>query len=99
MVNFSQLAESDARGEKVQRKKRHHAALIAAIVCRIWQDRTRIGPSVRQQPRSFSNITETETCHYFRFRRQERKILRLIRSSVVLPRVREQGFSTRCKLW
>ena len=26
---------------------RHHAALIAGIVCRIWQGRTRIGPSVQ----------------------------------------------------
>ena len=46
VVTFSQLAESDARGEEAQRRERHHAALLAAIVCRIWQDRTRIGPSV-----------------------------------------------------
>ena len=26
---------------------RHHAAFIAGIVCRIWQGRTRIGPSVQ----------------------------------------------------
>ena len=66
VVNFSQLAESDARGEEAQRRERHHAALIAAIVCRIWQGRTRIGPSVRQRPRRFSNnITETEAWHDF----------------------------------
>ena len=46
VVNLSQLAESDARQEEAQHRERHHAALIAAIVCRIWQDRTRIGPSV-----------------------------------------------------
>ena len=66
-----QLAESDARGEEAQRRERHHAALIAAIVCRIWQDRTRIGPSVRQQPPRFSNITETEAWHDVRFRAEE----------------------------
>ena len=27
---------------------------------RIWEDRTRIGPSVRQRPPRFSNVTETE---------------------------------------
>ena len=58
-VNLSQLAESDARLEEAQHRERHHAALIAAIVFRIWQDRTRIGPSVRQRPRRFSNITES----------------------------------------
>ena len=92
VVNFSQLAESDARGEEAQRRERDHAALIAAIVCRIWQDRTRIGPSVRQQPRRFSNITETEAWHDSRFRVEERKFLypkplralRIPRSKVVL---------------
>ena len=54
---------------------RHHAALIAAIVCRIWQDRTRIGPSVRQRPPRFSNISETEAWHDFRCRAEERKLL------------------------
>ena len=42
VVNFPQLVESDARGEEAQRRERHHAALIAAIVCGIWQDKTRI---------------------------------------------------------
>ena len=32
VVNFPQLAESDPRGEEAQRRERHHAALIAAIV-------------------------------------------------------------------
>ena len=32
------------------------------IVCRIWQGRTRIGPSVRQRPPRFSNITESVGC-------------------------------------
>ena len=63
MVNLSQLAESDARREEAQHREGHHAALIAAIVCRIWQDRTRIGSSVRQQPPRFFNITETEAWH------------------------------------
>ena len=76
VVNFSQLAESDARGEEAQRRERDHAALIAAIVCRIWRDRTRIGPSVRQQPPRFPNITETEAWHDFRFRAEERNLLR-----------------------
>ena len=75
VVNFPQLAESDPRGEEAQRRERHHAVLIAAIVCRIWQDRTRIGPFVRQQPPRFSNITETEAWHDFRFRAEERKLL------------------------
>ena len=74
-MNLSQLAESDAHREEAQHRERHHAALIAAIVCRIWQDRTRIGPSVRQQPPRFSDITETEAWHYFRFRAEERKLL------------------------
>ena len=59
VMNLSQLAESDAGREEAQNRERHHAALIAAIVCRIWQDRTRIGPSVRRWPPRFSNITET----------------------------------------
>ena len=55
-------------------RERHHAALIAATVCRIWQDRTRLGPSVRQRPPRFSNITETEAWHDFRCRAEERKL-------------------------
>ena len=47
------------RRREAQLRERHHAALIAAIVCRIWQGRTRIGPSVRQRPPRFSNITES----------------------------------------
>ena len=73
VVNFSQLAESDAR-EEAQRRERHRAALIAAIVCRIWQDRTRVGPSVRQQPPRCSN-TKTKAWHDFRFNAEERKLL------------------------
>ena len=46
-----------------------------AIVCRICQDRTRIGPSVRWRPPRFSNITETEAWHDFRCRTEERKLL------------------------
>ena len=61
-MNLSQLAESDARREEAQLRVRHHAALIAGIACRIWQGRTRIGPSVRQRPRRFSNITESVGC-------------------------------------
>ena len=41
---------------------RHQVALIALIVCRIWQGRTRIGQSVRQRPPRFSNITESVGC-------------------------------------
>ena len=37
VMNLSQLAESDARREEAQLRVRHHAALIAGIVCRIWQ--------------------------------------------------------------
>ena len=59
VVNLLQLAELDARREEAQHRERHHAAFIAAIVCRIWQGRTRIGPSVRQRPPRFSNITES----------------------------------------
>ena len=81
VVNFAQLAESDARGEEAQRRKLHHAALIAAIVCNIWQDRTRLGPSVRPQPPRFSNITETEGWHDFRFRAEEfPRLLRALRT-------------------
>ena len=69
------LAGSDARRDEAQHRERHHAALIAAIVCRIWQDRTRIGPSVRQRPPRLSKITETEALHDFRFRAEERKLL------------------------
>ena len=60
VMNLSQLAESDARREEAQHREQHHAALIATIVCRIWQDRTRMtrmGPSVRQRPPRFSIIT------------------------------------------
>ena len=76
VVNLSQLAESDARREEDQHRERHHAALIAAIVCRIWQDRTCIGQSVRQRPPRFSDITETEAWHDFQCRGEERKLLR-----------------------
>ena len=75
VVNISQLAESHARGEEALRRERHRAALIADTVCRIWQDWTRIGPSVRQQPPRCSSITETEAWHDFRFRAEERKLL------------------------
>eukprot|EP00904_Undaria_pinnatifida_P006963 jgi/Undpi1/3397/HiC_scaffold_15.g06770.m1 len=90
VVNFSQLAESNARtrrGASTQRATPR--ALIAAIVCRIWQDRTRIGPSVRQQPPRFSNITATEAWHDFRFRAEERKLLcpKPLRSLRILRRV------------
>ena len=61
-MNLSQLAESDARREEAQLRVRHHAAFIAGIVCRIWQGRTRIGPSVRRRPPRFSNITESVGC-------------------------------------
>ena len=61
-MNLSQLAESGARREEAQLRVRHHAALIAGIICRIWQGRTRIGPSVRQRPPRFSNITESVGC-------------------------------------
>ena len=61
------------RGGSTQRETPR--ALIAAIVCRIWLDRTRIGPSVRQRPPRFSNITETEAWHDFWFRVEERKLL------------------------
>ena len=74
-MNLSQLAESEARQEEAQHKERHHAALIAAIVCRIRQDRNGIGPSVRQRPPRFSNITETEAWHDVRCRAEERKVL------------------------
>ena len=63
------------RREEAQHRERHHAALIAAIVCRIWQYRTRISPCVRQRPPHFSNITETEAWHDFRCRAEERKLL------------------------
>ena len=75
VVNFPQLVDSDARGEEAQRRERLHAALIVAIVCRIWQDRTRIGPSVRQQPPRFSNIAETQAWHDFRCRAEEFPLL------------------------
>ena len=39
-MNLSQLAESDARREEAQLRVRHHAALIAGIVCRILQGST-----------------------------------------------------------
>ena len=74
VVNLSQLAESDARREEAQHRERHHVALVAAIVCRIWRDRTRIGPFVRQRPPRFSNITETEAWHDFRYRAEERPL-------------------------
>ena len=76
-MNLSQLAESDARREEAQHRERHHAAFIAAIVYRIWQGRTRIGPSIclRQRPPRFSNITETEAWHDFRLRAEEQKLI------------------------
>ena len=42
-MNLSQLAKSDARREEAQLRVRHHAALIAGIVCHIWQGRTAPG--------------------------------------------------------
>ena len=74
-MNLSQLAESDARREEAQFRVRHHAALIAAIVCRIWQGRTRIGPSVRQRPPRFSNTPRLERGVTFGVgQRKERKL-------------------------
>ena len=75
VMNLSQLTESDARREEAQHRGRHHATLIAAMMCFIWQDRTRIGPSVRQRPLRFSNISETEAWHDVRCRAEERKLL------------------------
>ena len=72
MVNLSQLAELDARREEAQHRDGHHEALIAAFVCRILQERTRIGPSVRQRPPRVSNITETGAWHDFRCRAGQR---------------------------
>ena len=43
VMNLSQVAESDARREEAQLRVRHHAALIAGIVCRVWQGRTQGG--------------------------------------------------------
>ena len=96
MVNLSQLAESDARREEAQHREGHHAALIAAIVCRIWQDRTRIGPSVRQLPPRFSNITDIEAWHHFRCRAEERKLLcpKLLRALRIPRRVVLRSGST-----
>ena len=65
--------ERTLRGASTQRATPR--ALIAAIVCRIWQNRTRIGASVRQQPPRFSNIAAIEACHDFWFRAEERKLL------------------------
>ena len=44
-------------------------------MCRVWQDRTRIGLSLRQRPPRFSKITETEAWHDCRCRAEERKLL------------------------
>ena len=82
---LSQLAESDARRDEAQHRERHDAALIVAIVCRIWQNSSRIGPSVRKRPPRFSNITETETWHDLRFRTEE--LPRLLRAQRIPPRV------------
>ena len=49
-MNLSQLAESDTRREEAQLRVRHHAALIAGMVCRIWQGRTRIGDGCLHVP-------------------------------------------------
>ena len=46
VMKFVRLAESHARGNWAQRRERHDAVLITAIVCNIWQDQTRLGPSV-----------------------------------------------------
>ena len=92
VMNFLQLAESDACGEEALRRERHYASLIAAIVCRIWQDRTRLGPSKRQQPPRVSNITETEAWHDFRFRAEE--FSRLVRALLIPRRVVLRSGST-----
>ena len=73
-MNFPHAASWRGRthAEEDQRRERHHAALIAAIVCYIWQDEARPGPSVRRQPPRFSNITETtQAWHDFRYRSEE----------------------------
>ena len=92
VLKFSQLAESDPRAEETPRREQLHAALIAAIVCRIWQDRNRIGPSVRQQLPRFSNITETKAWHDFRFRAEE--FPRLLRAQRIPRRVVFRNGST-----
>ena len=84
-----------ARRGEAQRIERQLAALIAAIVRNIWQHRTRllIGPSVRQQPPRFSNITETEAWRDFRFR--AKKFPRLVRALRVPRRVALRNGSMR----
>ena len=74
-MNLSQPAESDARRQQAQHRERHHVALIAAIVRRVWQDGSRMGPSVGQRPPRFSNITETKAWHDFRCRAAEVPLL------------------------
>lgn len=60
VLSFAQLAEPDKQGEEAQRRERHHAALVAAVVCNIWKDRTRLGPSVPDQLLRLSDLTETQ---------------------------------------
>ena len=42
-LNFAMLAEDGREGE-AKDKERMHAALMAAVVCGIWKDRTKLGP-------------------------------------------------------
>ena len=42
-LNFAMLAEDGREGE-AKEKERMHEALMAAVVCGIWKDRTKLGP-------------------------------------------------------
>ena len=92
VMSFAQLAESDRLGEEAQRRERNHAAMIAAIVCNIWQDRTQLGPSVRHEPPRFADITEQEAWHDFRFRAQD--FPKLMRALQIPRRVKLRNGST-----
>ena len=71
VLAFAQLAESDLQGEEAQRRERHHAALVAAVVCNIWKDRTSLGPSVRTLLPRFSDLTDTQSWHEFQMRQED----------------------------
>ena len=79
-MTFAQLAESDRLGEDAQLKERNHAAMIASIVCSIWQDRASRGPSVRHPTPRFEDITEQEAWNDLRFRAEDfPKLMRALR--------------------
>lgn len=72
VLSFAQLAESDKQGEEAQRRGRHHAALVAAVVCKTsGKTEQAYCRSICAKLLRFSDLTETQSWNDFRMRRED----------------------------